>query len=199
LKILFTAAAVAALSFAGSAFAGADWRADDYAQINIGSGVAGSTRASASGIGSATADLNAGFLGGGLVGHAFGDGLSVEVEGLYDQNNVKGADARVESFGGLANLKFEAPLHYKVMQATLSPYVAGGVGYGQTKYDIDGLSANKDGVMWQAKVGLAIHATSKLTWDLGYRYLQLPQLNFGGGNKIDTYVHGITVGLRWNF
>ena len=132
MKILFSATAVAALALATSAFAG-DWRSNDYAQINIGSSVAGSTTASSGGV-SASADLNPGFLGGGLVGHAFGNGVSVEGELLYDTNQVKDTGgARVESFGGLANIKFEAPTHYKVMSTTVSPYVAGGVGYG----DID--------------------------------------------------------------
>jgi opacity protein-like surface antigen len=198
LKLLFSAATVAALSLATSAFAGADWRADNYAQINIGSGVAGSTHASSGGA-SANADLTAGFLGGGLVGHSFGNGVSVEAEMLYDQNGVKDADARIESFGGLANVKFEAPTHYKVMQTTVSPYIAGGVGYGQTQVNISGVSATKSNIMWQAKVGLAIHQSDKLTWDLGYRYLQLPSFDAGGGNKIDAYVHGVTIGLRWNF
>ena len=199
MKLLFSAATVVALSLATSAFAGNDWRSNDYAQINIGSGVAGSSRATVSGFGSASANLNPGFLGSGLVGHAFGNGVSVEGEFLYDENDIKGG-AHVEAFGGLANVKFEAPTHYHMMGTTVSPYVAGGVGYGQSRYTVSGSSGSLsgDGVMWQAKVGLAIHQSDKMTWDVGYRYLQLPQFS-QSGLKIDTYVHGITVGLRWGF
>ena len=66
--------------------------------------------------------------------------------------------------------------------------------------------SSNGGVMWQAKAGVAIHATDRLTWDIGFRYLREPKYDestsvFGtpGSLEVGTGVHVVSAGARVSF
>jgi opacity protein-like surface antigen len=139
--------------------------------------------------------------------------LSLEAEGYYATNNLHTPDldaafgqplfASVQSWGGLANLKLEAPKPYKIAGVAIAPYIAGGLGYGGVEYTAFDSSDSHGGFNWQAKAGVAIHTNSPLTWDLGYRYLATARysVNDGAGDFLDakTHLHVLTLGARLNF
>src|SRR5579862_5817167 len=164
---------VSALALAVAGFASAasaqNAAASNYVQLNLGSGVAGpvSISGTASGVGSVSTDahLKVGFFGSAMVGHSFGNGVSVEAEGYYGQNNVNSddldaaagepLDAQVKAYGGFANLKLEAPKPFALGAFGVSPYVAGGVGYGGVHGRVLGVTDSQGGFTWQVKAGLA--------------------------------------------
>jgi opacity protein-like surface antigen len=203
------------LGLAGAASA-QDWATDNYGQVNLGAGLAGQVELDATvpgRAGSADEDLKAGLFASALVGHAFGNGLSLEAEAYYGKNDIKtgdldavlgfALDARVQSYGAMANLKLEAPTPYDMGGLKVAPYVAGGVGYGGVKFRAAGASDSDGGFTWQLKAGLAIQSSDQLTWDLGYRYLTSAKYkaNDGLGTSLeaDTHIHALTAGVRLNF
>jgi opacity protein-like surface antigen len=216
MKITVISTAVAlSLGLAGTASA-QSWTQNNYGQINLGSGVAGRTNLDVTGPGVSASDhehLKAGFFGSALVGHDFGNGLSLEGEGYFGDNDIRtGAldaalgsrlDARVRSYGALANVKLEAPKPYAVGGLKIAPYAAAGVGYGGVKYRVAGASDTDGGLNWQLKAGLAIHTNSNLTWDLGYRYLTTAKYSAddGAGDRVEarSHINAVTAGARFNF
>lgn len=203
------------LGLAGVASA-QDLAAGNYGQVNLGAGVAGKVDIDATvpGVaGSLDEDIKAGLFASALVGHALGNGLSVEAEAYYGKNDIKtadldavlgrDADARIQSYGVLANLKLEAPTPYDLGGLKVAPYVAGGVGYGGVKFRFDGASDTDGGFTWQLKAGLAIQSSDQLTWDLGYRYLTTAKYKandgLGTSLEVDGHIHAVTAGVRLNF
>jgi OOP family OmpA-OmpF porin len=212
---LMATAAIAAALVAAPAFAQTEAApASNYVQFNLGSGIAGSADIDAT-FGTTRAsddvDLKAGLFASVAAGHSFGNGLALEVEGLYAGNDVDdddtaalfgaNADASVHTWGAMANAKYEFATGTRVR-----PYVGAGVGYGSVKIDIDGDDDSQGGFMWQAKAGLAIPVNDRLTWDVGYRYLNAPEYDESGSVfgtaasvNIDTNVHVVSVGARVTF
>jgi hypothetical protein len=210
----------AALIPAGSAAAdGLGYLEQRYVQLNLGAGVAGESdmKLRTPGVLDARveSDLDAGFAGSALVGAAYTSGVAFELEGLYLHNRVDTDHVEIalqspfsvksEILGGFANVKYEM-----VNESPLFPYVAAGLGVGTTEYKVLGDPGRSRGVLWQLKAGVAIPATSELTWDLGYRYVRSPDyestdlVTIGGQTyearfKAATGVHTLTAGLRWGF
>jgi OOP family OmpA-OmpF porin len=206
-------AAIAATSCCASAARAQPDSANNYAQLNLGSGVAGHAHASASvtsfGVASDNIDVKAGFFGSGAVGHAFGNGFAVEGEAYYAQNHADtddvGGFSKTQSYGALANLI------YAITQVgPVVPYVGAGVGYGHAKYTLLGDSSGDSGVVWQLRAGFGGDLSPTLRWDFGYRYLSEPKFSASqtrvssagvSTTKFDvqTRVHVLTVGLRQRF
>jgi opacity protein-like surface antigen len=149
----------------------------------------------------------------GLVGRRIGDTpFAVEGEGLYlnsaiqsdDLNAALGASAglRVQSYGGMANLKVEHPLASAPGGFTLSPFATGGVGYGQTDMTILGDHYAGGGLLWQAKAGLALRTSAAVSWTLAYRYVHIPGYDtnkLGLVARLENYADGVSVGVRYTF
>jgi len=186
-----------------------------YAQFNLGSGVAGSAKLSADvsglGSGSGSEDLKAGVFVSGAIGKSLPNGLAIEGELLYLDNHIKTDD--LNSFVGTplkASLKatgLMANLHYAV--APVGPttfYVGAGVGVGQAKYEVLGSSDDKTGAMWQLMAGLSYPVSSTMSWDIGYRYVGVPDYDasatIGSSTanvKIESRVHVVSIGARAKF
>lgn len=212
---LFATAAVAAAALAAPAFA-QDAPASNYIQGNIGAGFAGvaDTDISIAGVNVASENigLDAGLFASVAAGHDFGNGLSLEVEGVYAKNDGNdddvttlfgaGNEANVQTMGVLANAKYAFHTDWH----NVAPYIGAGVGYGQTKIELNGVSDDNSGVMWQAKAGLQIPTNEHLTWDIGYRFMGGAQYDqdaavFGSTGRVEVkpYIHAVSVGARINF
>jgi opacity protein-like surface antigen len=211
---LFATAAVAAAALAAPAFA-QDVAPSNYVQGNLGVAFGGNSSIDATlgGVtGSDDVNLDAGLFASVAAGHDFGNGFGLEVEGVYVGNNGKdddvvalfgaGSEAKVQTLGALVNARYE----FNTGWHNVSPYVGAGVGYGSVNIDVDGDDDSNGGVMWQAKAGVAIHTSDRLTWDIGYRYLREPDFDadasvFGtpGSLEVGTGVHVVSAGARVSF
>lgn len=189
-----------------------------YVQVNLGLGVAGESDIDIVGPdlrGRIDTDLEAGPFVSALVGNSYTSGLALELEGLYAENDLDTdevsralqTDFDVESriYGGLANVKYEY-----VNESPLFPYVAAGLGYGETQYRVFRDTGSSDGLLWQLKAGVAVPVSSKVTMDLGYRFLRSPdyetsaRVNYQGKLydakfKAATGVHTLSTGVRLAF
>jgi opacity protein-like surface antigen len=186
-----------------------------YSQFNVGSGIAGSSKISANisgvGSGSGSEDLKPGVFVSGAIGKSLPNGFAIEGELLYLDNNIKTDDldsavgtalkASMKTVGLMANL------HYAV--APVGPttfYVGAGVGVGQAKYELLGSSDDKTGAMWQLMAGFSYPMSSTMSWDLGYRYVGVPDYEASAtsgsttaGIKVESRVHVLSIGLRSKF
>ena len=186
-----------------------------YAQVNLGSGFAGSAKlsASVSGFGSASGseDLKPGVFVSGAIGKSLPNGLAIEAELLYLDNHINTDEVdRALGTALKASMKttgLVANLHYAV--APIGPatfYVGAGVGVGQAKYEVLGLSDDKTGAVWQLMAGLSYPVSSTMSWDLGYRYIGVPDYDVSAtvGStalqaKIESRVHVLSIGGRAKF
>jgi opacity protein-like surface antigen len=213
MKVLFACVSLAAVALCGHAAAQAA-APSTYVQLNVGSGLTGTLQASGHdavlGPVSVSETLKAGGMGSLLVGRRLGDGrVSVEGEGVYLNNAIGSPDLnaalgvstglRAQTYGGLANVKLEAPV-FASPNLSLSPYAAAGVGYGHQDITILGDHYTGDGVLWQIKAGLAFQTSSRITWDLGYRYVSEPTFDtdkLGLAAKLKTDAHVLSIGVRY--
>lgn len=212
---------LAALAAAAPAAAqdGLGYLEQRYVQANLGAAVGGESKIGLRqpGVldGRIDTDLDPGFAGAALVGVSYTSGLAMELEGLYLRSGVDMDHVEValrtpfkidaEILGGFANVKYE-----HVNETPLFPYLSAGLGFGQTEYRVLGSTGRSNGVLWQMKAGVAIPASSDVTWDLGYRYVRSPdyesasQVTIGGQTydarfKAATGVHMLSAGVRWGF
>jgi OmpA-OmpF porin, OOP family len=135
----------------------------------------------------------------------------LELEGLYSDNDIQGTDATdVKVWGGLANLIYDFNLGEG---NRFKPFLGAGVGYGQTEVEVLDDSADEGGLIWQAVAGVAYDVSPATTFEIGYRYLNVPEVNFRGtasndddftdddelivNGDFDAEIHAITVGMRW--
>lgn len=226
-KLLFGLAAIAAALPAAAQAQGPEALGMDalgqlesrYIQLNLGAGVGGESKSSFNVPGVLTGriktDLDVGPVVTGLAGLGYTSGFAFEVEGLYLQNKVDSEaadralaspfDLKMKMTGGFANVKYEM-----VNPTPLFPYVAAGLGYGETQYRVFGDNGHSDGVLWQLKAGVAVPASDDVTVDLGYRFVRSPdyettdRISFQGQTydatfKAATQVHVLTAGVRWAF
>ena len=194
-----------------------DWRTDNYLQGNLGAAFDSNTHIR--GVATPTVKGDAagrpGFFASGLIGHNLGQGFALEGEVVYADNDIHragsnslfpaGGNRSVDTYGALVNLKYELPTRWQVAGYGVSPYVAGGVGYGGVSYDVAGADQQDDGLLWQAKTGVAVHLSPRMTLDVGYRYLNGPQFEPAqdgttlGGLNLSTHQHIASIGARWTF
>ncbi len=182
-----------------------------YLQANLGSGLGGTTHVSAavSGIGSAKGDFNpdSGLFTSVAAGESFKNGLAMELEGIYARNDINTssldtlvgapAHASLTAYGALANVIYAVGRIGPVV-----PYVGAGLGYGGVRYNLSGGGATDNGMMWQLRAGVSYPMTSKVSLDLGYRYLDTPRFKDAIDTayiKVHTGLHALSAGVRVRF
>ncbi len=212
-KVILGGAAAAALAFVAMPAAAADW----YAQVNVGSAVAGKADTVftvSDGTDEAPLsrdfDLKAGLAVGAAAGVDFHNGLRVEGEALYTSNRVKQRTITVEDTDidlpkiESRDMDFFLNAIYDIPVGQMfKPYVGAGVGYGSSTVDIDDEGQHDQGVVWQLKTGVPIPVNDTLTLDVGYRYIDQAKPtasadvdDFTVTAKMDPAVHVIAVGGR---
>jgi len=173
-----------------------------------------------------TQGYRVGIVGLGSVGYGFGNGLRLEVEGNY-RNNQLGSSYRVgsdsgreEKYGAMGNVLFDLDIG----SPYLFPYIGGGVGYQRVNhtervsnpagvrlstgsafavYGLPPLRTEDNAFAYQAIAGLSIPIPPVVGLSLTaeYRYFALTgtRLATGGGRTKEDYNHGLTLGLRYAF
>jgi OmpA-OmpF porin, OOP family len=143
------------------------------------------------------------------VGHSFPNGLRLELDYSYRQNDVSsiagvsaGGSAKVNSI--LANILYALPVN-----GWLTPYVGAGAGYGWMNYgDLapiagSGVNDTDSGFAYQLIAGVEHRIDDHLSASLSYRYFGMPDTGFttasGLGVDSDYSSHAIMIGLRWSF
>ena len=208
MKTTLVLAAVAAGALATPALA--QDAGANYVQINLGANVAGQVDVDATLAPATTfsgdADLETGALASLAGGLGAGNGFTLEGEVLFFASNIDTAEAdaligtslsaRVESYALMVNglYSFDA--------GSVSPYVGAGVGYGSSTFKLAGESDDDIGMAWQVKAGVVIPSSETLSWDVGYRYLSLPNFDIsepGVSVSADTGAHVVSVGARFAF
>jgi len=161
--------------------------------------------------GSETFDLDNGWLATAAIGRDNGK-VRFEVEALYSDNDV----ADVVLTDGTDTLEVDG---VSVSQAALfvnvlfdfdnasnwTPYVGAGVGYGATRFTTDEDDEVDSGLAWQVKAGASYQTASNVTWDVGYRYVNMADFAFSdfdgftGSLSAEGSVHAVTVAVRFGF
>jgi opacity protein-like surface antigen len=107
----------------------------------------------------------------------------------------------VRTLGLLVNLQYAPPI-----KAPFSPYVGAGAGVGKTKYTILDASDSTTGFMWQLMAGVTVPMNEQLTWDVKYRYVRSPEIDYSATvgatsytAEIETSAHVLSVGARYKF
>ena len=168
-----------------------------------------------------------GIVGLGSVGYGFGNGLRLEVEGNYRNNQFRtpyriGSDSgREEKYGAMGNVLFDLDIG----SPYLFPYIGGGVGYQRVNHTervsnpagvrfstgsafavsniLPPLRTEDNAFAYQAIAGLSIPIPPVVGLSLTaeYRYFALTgtRLATGGGRAKEDYNHDLTLGLRYAF
>jgi opacity protein-like surface antigen len=195
---------------------------NSYVEVEGGGVFEGRTKdnIAATGLGtsSSSASLNSDVFGGALVGYNLTPMISVEAEGIWTRQHLSyatndpifGQGGAVRTYGGLANAKIGIPYTAHFMMFGVTPYVAGGIGYGNVQYT--GRNGNftyeddRNGFMWQGKAGLEIKTGQHLAFDIAYRYLEAPEYttpgafyNAGYSGVAKTHVQAATLGVKYMF
>ncbi len=204
--------ALAALMAGGSAVANQAQATEGwYGRIDGGYSVDGALEVEEDDFGVDEFEFENDWMAAGGVGYAFANGLRLEGELAYRNNEIEDSDAEAEATSAMLNLLYDFN-----RGGRFEPYLGVGVGYGDV--DVDDI-ASDSGIAYQAMAGIAIGLTERLDLDIGYRYFVVPDLeysftenlgcvNFGNQTVCFTddvdgsadYVHqAVTVGLRWQF
>ncbi len=176
--------------------------------------------------GSNTQGYKTGVVGLGSVGYGFGNGLRLEIEGNYRNNqfinNYKfGSDSgREEKYGAMGNVLFDLDIG----SPYVFPYIGGGVGYQRVNHTeresnpagvrvstgqaftvgfLPPLRAEDNSFAYQAIAGVSfpIPPVVGLSLTAEYRYFALTgtRLSSGGGRTKEDYNHDLILGLRYAF
>ena len=159
--------------------------------------------------------FRAGYFGGAIFGKRIAPGLALELEGIYLNNHYdratelfQGTSGSSRTFGGLGNVRLSLPYDYHVYRNfAVVPYVAGGIGYGGTRYQTSApLDASQGGFLYQAKAGLEIKTGTPISFDFGYRYIGTPEFDrsfIGPGGQSSFELRGhtqvATGGIKYTF
>lgn len=179
--------------------------------LGLGGGANFARDADVSGGGISTeTQFDTGWAGIGSVGYGFGNGLRLEFEAGYRDNDidgvsgVSGAGGSVNVWSGMLNLLYDIPTGIP-----LTPYIGAGVGYARVKADSVNVSGtavmdDSDNVFaYQGIVGASYGLTPNLKLALDYRYFatQDPEFSTNTGVKVDSEysAHTVLLGLRWEF
>jgi opacity protein-like surface antigen len=84
--------------------------------------------------------------------------------------------------------------------------VAAGAGVGHTKYKVLGASDSSTGFLWQVMAGFDVPMNDRFTWDVRYRYVHSPEIDYSAQVGLTTYTvevettaHVLSVGGRLSF
>lgn len=176
--------------------------------------------------GSNTQGYKAGVVGLASVGYGLGNGLRLEIEGNYRNNqfinNYKfGSDSgREEKYGAMGNVLFDLDIG----SPYVFPYIGAGAGYQRVNHTervsnpaavrvstgqafavgfLPPLRAEDNAFAYQAIAGVSfpIPPVVGLSLTAEYRYLALTgtRLSAGGGKTKEDYNHDLILGLRYAF
>jgi OOP family OmpA-OmpF porin len=181
--------------------------------LGLGAGANFARDADISGAGINTeASYDTGWAGIGSVGYGFGNGLRLELEVGYRDNDVDslsgqtGGGGSTNVWSGMLNLLYDIPTG-----TAFTPYLGVGGGYARVKADgIAPVAAgnvtvdDSDNVFaYQGIVGVAYGITPNLKVALDYRYFgtQDPEFGASNGTSVDSEysTHTVLIGLRWEF
>lgn len=207
MKTTLLLATVAAAALATPALA--QDASPNYIQFNLGANVGGEVDldvTSGPDAFSGAADLETGTFGSITGGLGMEGGWALEGELLLmtsdidtdDADAALGAplDAHLESYAAMVNGV------YNFGAGGFRPYVGAGVGFGSSKYRLASESEDDMGIAWQAKAGVVIPTSDTLSWDIGYRYVSLPNFDIsepGASVDADASAHIVSVGARIKF
>jgi opacity protein-like surface antigen len=195
---------------------------NSYVEVEGGGVFQGRTKnqIQANGLGASaqSASLDSDVFGGALVGYNLTPMISVEAEGIwtrehlaYASNNpLFGQGGAVRTYGGLMNARVGIPYTAHFMMFGVTPYVAGGIGYGNVQYTGRNgeftYADDHNGFMWQGKAGLEIKTGQHLAFDIAYRYLEAPEYttpgafyNAGYSGVAKAHVQAATLGVKYLF
>jgi len=214
-KVLQGATALAAIMIAGPAFATEGW----YGKVDAGYGFDGSLD---------TDRLTTPAFGGDLnldndwmedvgIGYGFSNGFRLEGEVAHRYNAIEGGPTvqnggNTQVYTGMINAIIDLN-----QGGTVQPYFGVGLGIGRVDANAaDGPANNKavtaffddsdTALAYQGLLGIGFKVSEQLTFDVGYRYMMIPNLEFSGRNgaaarqyEADYKHQAATVGLRWQF
>jgi opacity protein-like surface antigen len=164
--------------FYATFFAGGSWASGKTTiQEDIGPGIVLDT------------DLDGGFIIGGAIGTTLHQNLRGEIEFSYIQADVDSfigiplpddASATSAGYNLLANLWYDFDTN-----GGFTPYIGGGVGFGKTEVNSDGVDDNvtASGLLYQLGAGVKVDVAKNIALDLGYRYRVL--------SDADTEINGV--------
>ena len=220
------ASTLAAPAFAQNFLDPASLLHNSYVEVEGGDTFQGRTHTdiAATGLGTSSnsGSLSDGIFGGALVGFGLTKNIAFEGEGVYTrthlsyptQNPLFGTAGATRTYGGLGNVKLSLPIttpySFHALSFGVSPYIAGGIGYGNVQYTgVNGSFSyqdNQDGFIWQTKAGIEFKVGPHFALDVGYRYLQSPNFTTPGAfhgvdysGLVRTHVQVGTLGLKYNF
>lgn len=137
---------------------------------------------------------DAGLIGIGIGGR-FSDWLRLDITADYRTP----ADAGISGVSGdfsVATLLANAYVDLGNWH-NLTPYVGAGIGGAYADLDAPGYGSGW-GLAWGVMGGVAVSLAPNMQLDVGYRYLNIENVDFGGGlPEIDQSAHEIRVGLRF--
>jgi OOP family OmpA-OmpF porin len=168
-----------------------------------------------------------GYVGLGSIGYGFGNGVRLEVEGDYRQNDrdfgsrpagVSSRSGSEQKFGGMGNVLFDMDIG----SPYVFPYLGAGAGYQSVTQKltqtgpgyVERIDASKGAFAYQAMFGVAfpIPGVVGLSATAEYRYLGLAGTRTYGGTLTsggtvshfsrktsDNDTHNILIGLRYAF
>jgi OOP family OmpA-OmpF porin len=144
------------------------------------------------------------------IGYGFGNGLRLEFEPGYRDNDVDSvrgvttAGGSVNVWSAMINALYDIPVNFPVV-----PYVGAGIGYARVKADgvnVAGTTVVNDSdnvFAYQGILGGAYRMTENLKLGLEYRYFATLDPEFGTsvGTTVDSEysAHSVLVALRWEF
>jgi opacity protein-like surface antigen len=212
---------LAPVALAAACLAGAASAQSWYGQVNLGTTLNAQSEVDASltdGVvtvsDSAEFDLDNGLLATVAIGRDAGR-VRVEGEVLYTKGDLSDStlsdgtttydlgEVSVSQAAVMLNVLFDLGSSDR-----FAPYVGAGVGYGATRLEAPDIDEDDaaTGVTWQVKAGVAIRASDRVTWDIGYRYLKAAEYDgsysepgFSYDVSVETESHALTVGLRVAF
>jgi OOP family OmpA-OmpF porin len=179
--------------------------------LGLGAGANFARDADVSGAGISTeTEFDNGWAGLGTIGYGFGNGLRLEFELGYRDNDidnvrgVTGASGSVNVWSGMINALYDVPTGWAI-----TPYVGAGIGYARVKADNVAVSGtaimdDSDNVFaYQGILGAAYALTQNLKLGLDYRYFATldPEFSTSVGTTVDSEyaAHTVMLGLRWEF
>lgn len=162
-------------------------------------------------LGSVDADLDGDWAGLGALGYAFANGLRLEGEFGYRENDVDSISGTSGGSGTYRTSTFMTNLLYDFHRDSwpVTPYV--GVGLGAARVALGAVTPVASSTINDSDVGFAIQGIVGASYDLNrylaltadYRHIRVPDLSFttAGGTSVDSdyATNQIMIGLRFRF
>jgi outer membrane protein OmpA-like peptidoglycan-associated protein len=161
-------------------------------------------------LGSVDADLDGDWAGLGALGYAFSNGLRLEGEFGYRENDVDGISGTSGGSGEYRAQSFMTNVFYDFHRGwPVTPYV--GIGLGAARVSLDNVTPVASSSISDSDVGFAMQGIVGASYDLNrylaltadYRHIRVPDLSFttAGGTSVDSdyATNQVMVGLRFTF